>query len=674
MAQDLLKIDSLKNLNIGEKDQKKVVDNLNTIAGEFSHNNTDSALFYIEKALTLAQQISYAKGEAEAYFMQSYYYDVLGNNAQAIASLENATRIFTEMGDSSYLSGCYNNLGAFYSYGKNQKKSLEYFIKSIQIGEAIKDSFSLAEAYSNVAGFYDDLKEYTSALKYYKKGLDVDLHYNESENIAVSYLDVGYINIKLRRYDDALIQLQKARGLLAEIKDPYFQTILYHRFATYYNETGDLKLANEYIVKAYNICKNYDYPILMADMLSLKGEILLKEKKYKSSLSVLDSAIAQYTDLESTNSLYDIYKNKAKAYSGLGLHNEAYRFLQMSNMRDESPVTNVIAETLSNFEKEEALKEERDRLKLEQELRVQKDENTLIKVQSRLYFTIYVAILLGVVLVVGLYFYVLKRNHNKLLESNYELINHQKELLQTSYSDLKSSEASLAELNATKDKFFSIIAHDLKNPFNTMIGISELLVENPEIKNTDDYEELMLGLFETAKSGHDLLENLLEWSRSQIGTLKMEPRLFEIDEIIKSTVSFFSETTKAKEIRIYIPTENNYTVYADYNMVNFIIRNMLNNAIKFSYQGSQIEILTSTRGNELIICIKDYGIGMDQETLDKLFKIEHSVQQNGTNNEKGTGLGLILCKEFVEKNNGTISVESTKGKGSLFCIGLPMSS
>jgi len=674
LAQDLQKIDSLKTSNTQETDQNIVVDNLISISRQFSHNNTDSALFYLNKALTLARQISYDKGEAKAYFMQSYYYDVLGNNAKAISTLENATRIFTEIGDSSYLSGCYNNLGAFYSYGKNQQKSLEYFIKAIQMGEAIKDSFSLAEAYSNVAEFYDNSKEYTSALKYYKKGLEVDLHYNKSENIAISHLDVGYINIKLRRYEDALDHLEKARELLPKIKEPYFQTILYHRFATYYNETEDLDLATEYTRKAYDLCKCYDYPILLGEILSTKGEILLKEKKYKSSLLVLDSAIAQYTDLESTNLLYDLYKNKAKACAGLGLHNEAYRFLQMANARDESPITNVIAETLSKFEKDEALREERERLKLEEELKVQKDENTLIKVRSRLYFTLYVAILLGAILIVGLYFYMLKRNNNKLLESNYELINHQKELLQTSYGDLKSSEARLAELNATKDKFFSIIAHDLKNPFNTMIGISELLVENPEIKDTDDYEELMLGMFETAKSGHDLLENLLEWSRSQIGTLQMEPKSFVIEEVIKSAVSFFQETTKAKEIRIYIPTENNYSVYADYNMVNFIIRNMLNNAIKFSYQGSQIEIITSTKENELIICIKDYGIGMDRDMLDKLFKIEHSIQRKGTNNENGTGLGLILCKEFVEKNNGTISVESSKGKGSLFCITLPMSS
>ncbi len=671
LAQDYHAIDSLKRCNIEETDQKKIVDNLNLIANQFSHNIPDSALSYFDKAAKLAREISYKKGESGALFMKSYYYDVIGNTQQAITNMEQAAKLLAEIGDSAHLSGCYNNLGAFYSYGNDQKTSLEYFIKAIHIGEAIQDSFTLGEAYSNVAGFYSDLKEYSSALKYYKKGLEVDLHYNTSEKVAISHTDMGYINIKLHRYEDALQHLQKARELSSQIDNPYFQIILFHRFAIYYNETENLNLANQFIQKALDICEKYDYPILKADVLSLRGEVLIKEKKYKTSLLVLDSAITMYSNLGSTFYLYELYKNKARAYSGIGLDNDAYQFLLKANELDESPLRNTLSETLSNFEKEEALKEERDRQKLEKELQVQKNENALIKIKSRLYFTIYLSVLLGSILIVALYFYLLKRNHNKLLESNYELINHQKELIETSYSDLKNNEIRLAELNATKDKFFSIISHDLKNPFNTMIGISELLIQNPEIKNTEDYEELMLGMFETAKSGHDLLENLLEWSRSQMGSLKLEPQTFSIDDIIDSTVKFFSETTKAKEIKIYTPPKTTDKVYADYNMLNFIIRNIVNNAIKFSHPGSQIEISTSTKDNKLITCVKDYGIGMSQENLDKLFKIEHSIQRNGTNNEKGTGLGLILCKEFVEKNEGTISVQSTKGKGSLFCISLP---
>ncbi|MCG6190628.1 tetratricopeptide repeat-containing sensor histidine kinase [Maribellus maritimus] len=671
LAQDLSAIDSLKKLNREETDKKKIVSNLGHIAGKFSHNNPDSALFYIDSALNLSQEIDYKKGQAQSCLMQSYYYDVLGNTEQSISSLEQAKRVLIEIGDSVHLSGCYNNLGVYYSYGDNQKKSLEYFIKAIEVGEAVRDSFTLGEAYSNVAGFYADLKEYSSALKYYKKGFEIDLYYKDNNKIAVSHTDIGYINVKLRRFDDALEHLLKARELMPEIEDPYYKTMVYLRLAIYYNEAGDLSKAFENIQKAKDICAKYDYLILKADILSVEAEVLLKEKKYKQSLSVIDSAIVQYSEMGSSFYLNELYKNKAKVLSGLGLHDKAYQFLLMADKQDELSNKDVLAQILGNFEKEQTLKEERERFKLEQNLRIQQDENTLMKIRSRLYFTIFLSCFLAVILIVALCFYFVKRKHNKLLKSNYDVINRQKELLEKGYADLEKSEARLTELNATKDKFFSIIGHDLKNPFNTMIGISELLIENPDI-DTQDYEELMQGLLETAKSGHDLLVNLLEWSRSQIGTLKMNSKEFEIGEIIKSTVLFFSETLKAKDIKIYAPTENSYSVYADYNMVNFIIRNIVNNAIKFSHKGSQIEFSIIESENELKICIKDYGIGMSQDTLEKLFKIEHSVQRNGTNNEKGTGLGLILCKEFVEKNKGTISVESTVGEGSLFCFSLPV--
>lgn len=666
-------IDSLKNLNTTEEDQKQKVDNYLSIAEEFTHGKVDSTFFYINKALKLGKKIAYKEGQAQAYYMLSYYLDVRGEFTKSIESLEQAIVFFEELGDSSYLSASYNNLGALYSYGSEQKKSLEYFIKSINIGVEAQDSFSLAPAYSNVAEFYYELKEYNSALKYFKKALEIDLHYNIPEDVAISYLDVGHVNTNLRRYDDALVNLNEAQNLLSEINDDFYKIILYQRFGNYYQETGELNLAESYILKAQRLLSAYNYPMLDAETLSIKGEILLKQKKFKNSLAVLDSSIEKYNEINSQGTFNELYNDKADAYFGLKLHNKAYEFLQLANKEEELLESNVIAEYLSEFERSEALKEERARFQLVQELENQRNENVLIKVRSRLYFTIYIALFLGAVLVVALYLFVLKQNHNKSLESSHELIIHQKHLIQESYSHLKENEKRLAALNATKDKFFSIIAHDLKNPFNTLIGISELMISNPEIKDTEDFEELMQGMFETAKSGHNLLENLLEWSRSQVGSIQLEPKLISLNDVFKAAFTFFQETAKAKGITISIAEVNAGVVYADYNMVNFIIRNLINNAIKFSYGGSKIEVESRVDNKKTVISIIDNGVGINAETIDKLFKIEHSIQKNGTANEKGTGLGLVLCKEFVENNGGEIWVESKEGKGSKFSFSLPNS-
>uniref|UniRef100_UPI003217FA6B tetratricopeptide repeat-containing sensor histidine kinase n=1 Tax=uncultured Draconibacterium sp. TaxID=1573823 RepID=UPI003217FA6B len=671
-AQDQNKIDSVKQVIFAETDNEKIVENYIVIADLFSLQEIDSALSYIDSAIQLANKISYKKGAAKAGFFQGYYYDVLGKYDKAISSLEQASELFVEIGDSSHLTGCYNNLGALYSYGTNHKKSLEYFIKSIFIAESLRDSFSLAESYSNVAGFYFDLKEYGSALKYYNKALEVDLKKNSLEDLAISYLDVGNVNIKLHRYEDALENLDKAKKLMVSIDDPYYKAVLFQRFANYYTETGELSMANDYVLKGQEISNTFDYPLFDADMLAVKGEILLKQKKNKQSLVVLQDAIERYNKLNYTYSLNEIFKNVAEAYSALGEHTKAYQYLQMAYREEEKAELNEIAEYLGEFEKEEALIEERANIKLKQELENQRNENVLMKVQSKYYFTINLSILLGSVLLLALYFYATKRKHNKLLESSNELINHQKDLIEKSYSELKKNEIRLAELNATKDKFFSIIAHDLKNPFNILIGISELMISNPEIKHTKDYEALMEGMFQTAKSGHDLLENLLQWSRSQIGSIQMEPQVFSLNELFATVATLFSEMAKTKNITIAIQENLQLNAYADYNMANFVVRNLVNNAIKFSHNNSKIEVSACAQKQMVIISIKDEGIGIDSETIDKLFKIEHTVQKDGTANEKGTGLGLILCKEFVVKSGGEIWVESEKDKGSTFGFSLPL--
>lgn len=672
-GQNYTTIDSLRNITSAKIDSKDRIDNYILIAEEFAHYKPDSTFHYINIAINIAEETDCQEGLAEAYFVQGYFHDLFGNYPKAIISLEKSIELFIILKDSAYLSGCYNNLGVIYSYRKNQKKSLEYFIQSVYIGEELQDSFSLAEAYSNIAGFYQDSKEYNSALKYFKKALVVDSLFNYAEDIAISQLDVGYINTKLLRFDEALTNLKAARDLMDEVNDPFSQTVLFQRLALYFMETNEPDSAVFYIAKAKENSLDINSPMLNAETLTIKGEILLNQKRYRESITPLNQAIFLYKKLNAESNLGELYKDKANAYFGLGELNKAYQFLKLSEEKEETLKSYENAEVLSEFEKVQAQKEERARLKLKQELQYHKNENDLIKVRSKLYFTIYLAILLGAILVLALYFFFLKQKHNKSLESSYELINHQKDLIEKSYAELKENEKGLTQLNATKDKFFSIIAHDLKNPFNTLLGISELMISEPDIKHTEDFEELLQGMFQTAQSGHDLLENLLEWSRSQVGNIQLDQQSVSLKVLFNSSSIFFEETAKAKNITIVLSTIEDKRVYADANMVDFIIRNLINNAIKFSHQGSSIEISVSTKDEYQQICVEDSGIGMNEATIDKLFKIEHSIQRNGTNNERGTGLGLILCKEFVEKNDGEIWVESTPGKGSCFCVSLPLS-
>jgi len=236
---------------------------------------------------------------------------------------------------------------------------------------------------------------------------------------------------------------------------------------------------------------------------------------------------------------------------------------------------------------------------------------------------------------------------------------------------LSKSEAFLKELNATKDKFFSIIAHDLKNPFNTILGLSEILRD--EVKDLDagtiaKYADV---INTSATHTFELLVNLLDWSRMQQGKIPFEPKAIFINQLVSNEIEGLSANAHQKEIRLTAKLPVNIILTIDENMIRTVLRNLISNAIKFTSKHGMVEVSALEQEGQVIITVSDSGVGMKAETIEKLFKIETSFTTRGTENEKGTGLGLLLCKEFIDKHGGSIRVESEEGKGCAFSVAIP---
>ena len=235
---------------------------------------------------------------------------------------------------------------------------------------------------------------------------------------------------------------------------------------------------------------------------------------------------------------------------------------------------------------------------------------------------------------------------------------------------IKTSE--LYELNASKDKFFSIIAHDLKTPFNTIIGFSEMQKEGIESSNLDGIKEYA-GLINTsAVQTLSLLENLLEWANSQTGIILFNPVEINLSELFNEEFNILNDMASAKNIKLYSLLTDDLKIIADKNMIKTILRNLISNAIKFTHKNGKVEVMAIIINDKVEISVSDSGIGMTNETMAKLFRIDANLSTRGTENEKGTGLGLFLCKEFVEKHGGMIWAESESGKGSVFKFCLPL--
>jgi PAS domain S-box-containing protein len=243
--------------------------------------------------------------------------------------------------------------------------------------------------------------------------------------------------------------------------------------------------------------------------------------------------------------------------------------------------------------------------------------------------------------------------------------------LLTAHTELKGKNGQLAKLNASKDKFFSIISHDLRSPLNVVLGYSETLEH--ELKDTpnDRIPTYLQGLREAAEKLYTLLENLLTWSRIQRGDMIYSPNPWNLNDIATENIELLYLQAEQKQISFRNSIESDIMIYADFYMVNAILRNLLTNALKFTNPGGQIEISARRNDSSVEIAVSDTGVGIKEEDLPKLFRIDIRYTHAGTAGEEGTGLGLSLCKELVEKNKGTIRAESEFGKGTTFYFTLP---
>jgi signal transduction histidine kinase len=270
------------------------------------------------------------------------------------------------------------------------------------------------------------------------------------------------------------------------------------------------------------------------------------------------------------------------------------------------------------------------------------------------------------------------KQNKRLHQLNRETTDLQRELIQkkhaleNSLNQINQKNEALRKLNATKDKLFSIIGHDLKNPFHNMFMMNELLIRNADTYTPEKIREFASQVQTTIESGSELLENLLKWARIQKGALEPQREEVKPSRVIREVKDLCLPMAEAKNIQLEVHQEADPLVLVDKEMIKTVIRNLVTNAIKYTYTQGSVKVTTNQQENSLLFTVSDTGMGIPPEYLDHLFDIDCELSQEGTEKEKGTGLGLVLCKEFVEKHGGTIWVESEPGQGSAFHFTLPI--
>ncbi|HAF28680.1 MAG TPA: hypothetical protein DCG75_06490 [Bacteroidales bacterium] len=500
----------------------------------------------------------------------------------------------------------------------------------------------LASSFLGEAYFYMD--EIEKSIEYFEIFLKTNVQQEDIDGIGTAYNNLGIVYRYIEKYEIAIQYYLESLAIKERLKDSAGLSTTLNNIGVLYFHMGDYSKALEYYTRSYDLEKALHNKSGIATSLLNIGEIHSMLNNYIEALRYFQNSIEMseaINDLHTLESnykcLYDMYKRKINFQKALYYYE---LFTELRNNRLSQESRKEIAELEIQYETN----------KKQKEIELLNKQNQLGKLIILIFS---IAIVTFVFLLVLLYRQgQAKKNALKLLSEKNVEITEQTEVLN--------------KLNTTKDKFFSIISHDLKGAIGGFLGQTEFLAEDFKNLPPEDMHDLIIKMNQSSKQLYSLLENLLEWSRSQTGSIRIIPEKFSLKKLVDNIIPLFQELMNDKKIKVLIKINPEIKVFADMNMVSTVFRNMITNAIKFSYPDSTFTI-TAMLVNKLVeIEIADQGIGISEKDQQKIFNIDQSFSNPGTNREKGSGLGLIICKEFIEMNQGKIWIESEPGKGSSF--------
>jgi len=535
-------------------------------------------------------------------------------------------------------------------FSSNYEDAIAIYYRALDRAEQSHDSALLAKVNLNLGMVYDELEDYDEAITFFHKAIKISQSINDTSITAKTYqnIAIGYQNKK--DLTKALEYNGKANQLAILKKDTTMIIDVINNFGTIAYEQKDLVKSLDYYTKALNLYQTINDRKGVAMAYNNIGLVYLDKNEYDKSINYFNKSLALATELKMHDFIGDIYSNLTIYYEQRKDYKKAYYCYDRFN---------AIYDSLAGEKKNKMIYQIQAKYKLgksTRELEELKKQNqsqmdAIDSAKSGKIYWVVITFLVVVLMIVTFY-----------------LLFKEKKLA----GELKIKTKELHELNVSKDKFFSIIAHDLKNPFNVLVSYTGILKTDLDLFTKEELQQIISDLNEASENGYNLLQNLLLWTRSQTNRIHILKSNFNLADVFKDVKALAELNLADKEQTLSIEIDPNMRVFADKDMIAVVLRNLVFNAIKFSVKGSDIYIKASQTGSNVRVDVIDSGIGIAEESIKNLFAIDKNTMTQGTEGETGTGLGLVLCKEFVEKNDGKIWVESKLGKGSVFTFVLPV--
>ncbi|HCY40291.1 MAG TPA: hypothetical protein DHV48_02905 [Prolixibacteraceae bacterium] len=616
------------------------------ILGRINHtiNIKNVSEAYFDTALIIAETSGDNWYKGEILFYKGV---IKHNNREEIRALEyfNASLQACRLSNNFRIMGSsYSMMGTIFRVNGLYDRAIEYIINSRLNYE--KAGFTEGNAWSAyiLGRIYSDLKLPQKALEYFEEALKIYMNQASKDGnqngVAICYEQIGLLYLDSENFEEARRYIDSTLKIYTDNKSVYGLSNSHKNLGLIEYSIGNFDLAEKYLNEALKVGDQLSLPTIYTYL----GLCNIGKNQIEAGLINLKKGLGLAISNNQKKVQLNIYSRLTEVYLGI---NDLKNAIDCQKKQIE--IQDLIMSGAANIKIEQlqAIYEIDKQNSQIIELEKQNEINTLVIKQHRISQLIMITgILIAFLFSIFIYWF-----YNKIRHKNLEL----------------------KETNAAKDKFFAIIAHDLRGPTGSLATFLELINETFDDYTSTELKEILLTLYKSADNVSVLLENLLIWAQSQLNKIEFRPAEFNLTDVIQTSTKGLKQIADNKQIDISYELNDQIFVLADPNMVQTIVRNILSNAIKFTHRGGSVIIKSTIQNtNYAIISITDNGVGIEEPDLSKIFDISNTIHTNGTENEMSTGLGLILVKDFIEKNNGTITIESKKNVGTIVSFSLPV--
>ncbi|MEZ5069585.1 MAG: ATP-binding protein [Bacteroidales bacterium] len=573
--------------------------------------NYEEALDYYLQARDDFELVEDSIWLGKVYNNIAVVYTNMGYKNEAMRNYQIALGYRERLGDIRGQSLIHNNIGLIFQDWGLKEEAFKMHWRGLRLALLSGNDGAIAYSYTSLGECYELDEKPDSALHYHKLGLARIQRTGETNSYTYYYTNIGEAFKKMGRLDSAEINFSQALWYAEQYKNKHRQAVAEHHLGDVYLMKGNLDRARMYARKSYLNSLENSYPELLSQNGFVLAEIEEKSGHVEMAYSYFKKASLLRDSLFNADELAGITE------------------LQVRNHVEE---------------------ESRENLVLRQNIQIRD-----MTIQRQKNFRM--ILLAGGTLVLAILFLVI-RSRRTFRNLTFQL---------------QESELELRRMNDSKDKFFSIISHDLKSPFNGMLGITKVLESKFDERPPEQTRELIHLLRRTTEQQYEFVQELLQWARTQTGKMEYKSERIDVRLLCGHVLELLTPSARNKQINLENRVQESQFIWADFKAVETVLRNLVSNAIKFTEKGGWVTLATREQERMLIVSVTDTGIGMTEEQRENLFRIDVQQSAKGTQKETGTGLGLIICKEFVEQQGGQIWVKSAPGEGSTFSFSLPTS-